>query len=692
MPRLHVKDEAKAMYIQSDDVADLEEIYARLRDFVETPIIKKNAAKLADRNIEFMISESMMIQLGAKIQVLKYCRGFTETDYVQLKNYISEYIELAEHPSVPKITETVSESGETVITKTEKSYDKALRLLANLRDYSDSLHEIVKDAARDMDSITYDGDRATHDPERAAKVLERFSDRLVAIEDVPFAVFPPEVNIPDVTAIARDALVSTMEKISGIFSATKMEQMRELIDEFVTPFDEVEGIRHVEYYDTRLTKVQNLASTVIIATPFEDEAILLARMCGKEWGREFSKLNLTSLSAKTPEEIKLFFEVLSLGRYNLLVTGFAECREAVFPALAEGVMSLASGGARCFVVDKIGDHKLYEAFESLAESTPGLSSLNVSHEFLKMPHCAGTLSMLVDRGIITNTEKDYSRVKEKLPFMGYVGLNMLLNGESFGVVETHSNNNLGMGLAYLGRLVSQSHLIDPDWGDFSKNVRFVGGERVVFDYDSFRPLDKKNIKSIVEKPGLSLFAKCGIAVKYCILAGDDLTAWARLDDEEKTERVNLATSVVCMLLNTAYTPKVEVFSNDEWNEKAKTDDSYKGSVGLCINKGKVMHFKSEYLNTPDNCITVICHECFHAFQHTAVDGSHTQWYFIELGVTAGRVDAWGKNFNKYIKSGDGYFVEIVEADAEAFAYDCLRGERAHWQEIDFSYYDDSDDI
>ena len=691
MARIHVKDEAKALYIQSDDIPELEEVYERLKNFVDTPIIKKNAGRLVDRNLEFMISESMLIQLGAKIHALKYCRGFTETDYQLMKNYIDENLELAEHPSVPKLIEEANDAGEPVIRKVEKSYDKALRLLANLRDYSDSLHNIVKDAARDMDTITYDGDRATRDPDLVAKILEKFRERLVAIEDVPFTVFPPDVKVPDITEIARDALVKTMEKISGIFSATKMDQMSDLIKECMTPFSEVGGSENIEYYDTRLTKEQNPAATIILSTPFEDEAIMCVRMCGRAWGIEFSRLNLAFLSGKSAEEIKLFFDVLGLGRNNVLVTNISECREADFEPIAEGIMSLASHGVKCFVMDKIGDHKLYERFEALADAKDGLSALNVSHEFLRMPHCAGTLSMLVDRGIISNTEADYSRVKAKLPFMGYVGLNMLLSGEQFGIVETHSNNNLGAGLAYLGRLIAQSHLIDSDWGDFSKNVRFVDGERVVFDYDSFRPLDKKNIKCIVERPGLSIFAKCGIAVKYCILAGDDLTAWARLEAAEKTERVNLATKVLSMMLNSAYTPQVEIFTNEEWNERAKTDESYKGSVGLCINKGKLMHFKAEYLNTPENCITVICHECFHAFQHTAVDGKHAQWHFIELGVTAGRVDAWAKNFNKYIRSGDGYFVEIVEADAEAFAFDCLQGERAHWQDIDFSYYDDSED-
>ena len=99
-----------------------------------------------------------------------------------------------------------------------------------------------------------------------------------------------------------------------------------------------------------------------------------------------------------------------------------------------------------------------------------------------------------------------------------------------------------------------------------------------------------------------------------------------------------------------------------------------------------MHFKSEYLNTPDNCITVICHECFHAFQHTATDSPYADWFFTELGVTQGRIAQWDDNFKVYVGAEGGvtYRVEIVECDAKAFALDCLRNVENYWKDIDFN--------
>ena len=692
MARIHLKDQAKILYLQSDNIAELEEMYESLKNFVSMPVIKKTAQSDPDRNLEFMISESMLIQLGAKINVLKYARGFTETDYKVLEEYIAENIEIAENPTVEKVTASVNEAGETVLIKTHAPYTKAVRLLANIRDWAADLHVIVRDAGRDMDSITYEGDRATHDMDKVVKILDNFNKRLVEIENLPFAMFPPECVIPDVTAIARDALISTANKIRAMVASMEMGQMKELLGESASPITSAGGISEILYYDNKIAKSKSSASTFVISTPFEDEAMLCALATAEHFGIKMMRLSLSALSGRTADEISFFFDVLSAERGGFLITNIAELKEEKLDRAMIGIMRAGMSGSKMLVVDKVGDRTLFERFEELAEKTEGLSTIYVSHEFLKMPHCAGALSLLVEKGIINNTEEDYARVKKKLPFMGYIGLNDLLSGEQFAIVETRSNQNRPLGVAYLSRLVTQSHLIDSDWGDFSKHVRFVEGERVVFDYDGFKPLDRQNIRAIIEKPGLSIFAKCGIAVKYCILAGDHFTAWERLDDAEKTERVNLATSVVSMLLNNAYAPKVEIFSVEEWREKAKTDASYSSTtVGLCINKGKLIHYRSDYLTSIHNCIRIICHECFHAFQHTAVDNKHAQWHFIELGVTEGRVDAWSKNFDKYIKSGDGYFVEIVEADAEAFAYDCFRGEEGHWQDIDFNYYTPDDE-
>jgi hypothetical protein len=87
----------------------------------------------------------------------------------------------------------------------------------------------------------------------------------------------------------------------------------------------------------------------------------------------------------------------------------------------------------------------------------------------------------------------------------------------------------------------------------------------------------------------------------------------------------------------------------------------------------------------DFVLHVICHECFHAFQHTATNAPYAEWYYDDLGVTRGRVAQWSKNFSCYV--GDvnsiAYKVEIVECDANAFADDCHIYAKSRWHEIEF---------
>jgi hypothetical protein len=426
----------------------------------------------------------------------------------------------------------------------------------------------------------------------------------------------------------------------------------------------------------------------VLATPFEDEAIFHLRRLGEVIGKKFSRIDASVLGALDAAVVLKLFRTHALSGNCLFVVNVAECRAESFKTVAEGIVRFGLESSGCiFVHDKKGDHKLYEQLEDVTAEL-GLPTVSLSHEFLRMPNCQGTLSMLVDHGVIENTDEDYTRVKTKLPFMGYIGLNMLLSGESFGMAEGHSRRNSAAAISYIKRIIAQSQFIDSGWGDYSADIRLSNtGERISFDYDGFRDLDKNNLKRIIEKPGISLFAKCGIAVRYCMTAGDSDYVLERLSHEELTERLTLASVVVCRLLNTQYSPACEVFTSEQWKDMYKEDKTYgPNTLGVCIKAGKLLHYNGGKLRNLEQSIDTVCHECFHAFQNTLLDKSFADWHFIELGITASRVEEWSKNDAVYITSStsyNAYRFQVFESDAFGFSAECLRGMAQNWHSIEF---------
>jgi|GEM_PF-2564696 hypothetical protein len=73
-------------------------------------------------------------------------------------------------------------------------------------------------------------------------------------------------------------------------------------------------------------------------------------------------------------------------------------------------------------------------------------------------------------------------------------------------------------------------------------------------------------------------------------------------------------------------------------------------------------------------ISTICHEFRHAVQWQAVTGNNDTWQF-----TAETVKRWRNNFipsTNYVRfevNPKGYYLQIVEADANAFAYNVMKG-------------------
>ena len=229
-----INDKAKRLYLMSDNVEELQGIKKILSDYVSMPVIKKKAKEDAEKNFEYRLSESLAIQLDAKIRYINWCRDFSEESFVRFKEFIKDGIDKTEHPDMPTVTAITKEDGTASLKVEVRPYGKALRTLVALRDYVDELYPIISESAKDMDSVTFDKTRATKDPDRIAKIVERFRERLAKLDQMYLGAFLEEnMVIPDSLAMAKEAVRDTMESIAAMFSAAKMDQMNEIIKKYI---------------------------------------------------------------------------------------------------------------------------------------------------------------------------------------------------------------------------------------------------------------------------------------------------------------------------------------------------------------------------------------------------------------------------------------------------------------------------
>ena len=191
-----------------------------------------------------------------------------------------------------------------------------------------------------------------------------------------------------------------------------------------------------------------------------------------------------------------------------------------------------------------------------------------------------------------------------------------------------------------------------------------------------RAVDPKNIRRIVES-GLTVFETCGAIVRYCTLAGEDSSVWPTLDAAVQSARLTEATKLIMRALGVPLVPEVEVLDELET----------KGAGGLCCDGGKRVQYRRDCIKDYAWTVDAVCHECYHAFQHTVMYGPWKEWYWTELGVTKGRKAEWLVNTGgKYFSSvgSPSYLVQVRESDARAFAKDCLRDADKVWHTIDFA--------
>lgn len=428
--------------------------------------------------------------------------------------------------------------------------------------------------------------------------------------------------------------------------------------------------RKYRYFPAREYDEGDKANTLILNTPFVDEARLYA-INVVEKDADFCEFDIGEMGGSKSDIDKIF--------------GYAEYKNcAVFVSNAQMIASdnvvyflraAISYGKSCGKVF-ISDTRLslYDAAMTAAAAGE-INALDVSAAYITMPLFNATVEELAS--LKTATDEECRAALKTMPFLGFMGLNDIVRPEHAGDWAARgkkiSQQNSDSAFKYLAKLKSPMLFIDGGWGNFTSGaaVGEVDGE---FDYDGIPDIDLANIRRIVQSDA-TVFGKCGMIARYCTTGTGDMTVWGMLDRDRMLNRIELAVKLVCRVLCVDICPQV-VFA-----------DRLGGGAGAqCCDGGKLIKFKYSTAKDVDWLRDAIVHECFHALQNKLINGDWTEWYYTNMGISYGRVCLW-KETKQYKYDGDTqsdiYSVHMYEADARAFEKDCDRDRNAYWSTVDF---------
>jgi len=515
----------------------------------------------------------------------------------------------------------------------------------------------------------------------AAKEIEIIKE---TVEKQEFSnPFGENVAFVDVKTEILNGLNAALKEINEMGAKAVKEEIKDSVSDISNDF------ALFEYFPLPDRDEGGKARATVLCTPFKDEAKLYATFARRETADErgkTGKVKLYYLDCSVFERNDLnfaesVFAFLKAENADCLAYGALALGERAQTAFLKGAMRFGKSGGQIFIVDETGNG-LYSAALAVAQTDGALSAVDISRTYISVPAYKDVEEELKDKGML-NEPADFERLK-RMPFMGFVGLNKLVQARVQGMKNWYdvgirlSAQNKEKAERYLSKLPSAYLLIDSGWGDYSQyDTGEEDGERG-FDYDGIKSVHLKNVRTIVES-GESVFAKCGMIARYCTTGGGDRLDWQKLDKEEMRERLDMATKLVFKVLGvTEVVPEVMLLDNLE--------NSTAG--GLCVDGGKQIQYKySDMLADWEWAMGCIVHESFHALQNKLVQGGWTKWYYDNMGITRGRVEQWvrtRKIYNPNTKS-DVYQVHMYEGDARAFEADCDDGRNYAWNGMDFEF-------
>ena len=636
-------------YCLSQDIAKLSDGVNRLNDILLNQQPRPNFRQKA---------EALLFSLNAKICAIKYFDGgYLQDDYLELKEVVSNDITKAE----------------------QNGYTKTKELLQALIEVADKVHLAIDGVEGEIYRVRDEqGNPTTADTNVLNDFAKNIKERAESLKEMPDTVnlFGERVKMFDIKTCAINDLLSLSNWAEQAVQDIIGQANEQFLNENLSLLSDQAGAKFFDYYPSVPDREQNSAKALVVLSPLEDEVVLFARAVEKERKLTFHILSALAFRGKGAEFINCVFDQFAKRNLNLIINGFNDYKEEDRKFLLEKLLVYSKEYGEIIIIDDKGDRNIYDLAYEIAKENEGLTTSDVLYKYLTMPNYNFVVSELEDRGLINGSE--YAYVQNNMPFMGFVGFNLacslFVQGKEWKdeVIEL-SRRHESFCQAYIKKLPSQAQLIDVGWKKIENLSKAITNKKE-FDYDSVKNINVANIKKILELRA-SLFAKCGLLVKYCILAGDDLSAWGRLDIKQREDRVNSATRLVANLLNCENDPQVQIIKKDEWTTK--------GAGGLCCDGGKRIIYREDCCDNVDWLCDAICHECYHSFQHTLQHQGWQEWHWEELGVTEYRVPEWDYNFERYKASGTSYMIQVVESDARAFAKDCIMQSEGHWHLIDW---------
>lgn len=557
-----------------------------------------------------------------------------------------------------------------------------IRRLKRLKEAMSALHGIMEDAVELALQVRDErGARSTSSVELLESVLAKFLEKKKvsdALPSIPSVFEENDFQMPDPVARVREDIDEIVDWLLKELDSMSNAKTEAFFRDHTSEPEEIADVGAITEHPALYLCNEGSATTVMLCSPFLDEVTLFLHAYAKKNGNSFLLVDAAGFASCEPEFLRAVFTALAAKGKDCLITGLSFYQDDNATALYEEIVRYSLGGRIALLHDTKGDRALYDAIYEHIKDKDGFSGMQVSYRFLRLPAFREVCEELEERGIVT--EAEYAELREEYAFMGYVGLNRILYYAGQGRawrdrVRELSARHERQATEYLRNIPSQEQLLDSEWRRLELKRDRQKPKRE-FDYDAIRLANPANIKKIMEAD-ISLFAKCGMISKYCTLHGDDLSVWGMLEPEEMSTRLTEATRLVAHLLQNQYCPAVEVVPDEKWTKKR--------AGGLCCDGGKLIQYKEECCRDYAWTVDAICHECFHGFQHTLEQGGHLPWHWEELGVTENRVKQWSYNFEHYrdidaVKIN--YMVQVVEADARAFAADCIEQSAKIYNMID----------
>lgn len=385
----------------------------------------------------------------------------------------------------------------------------------------------------------------------------------------------------------------------------------------------------------------------------------------KGFARAFAKM----LERKTSLDTELYVF------YGLTSLSDVENRKAILAEIAKFLDSRKVGNA--LFHDTSGNKKLFCEYSSMRDKNLAPPSVEAVNVFLTMPFCTDVIQLF--RNLQKKVdEADLTLLRKKGALMGYIGLNEVVNEFVSGdgknwlrLMSAVSDRNALVAKNYIAELASLGQLVDSGW-EIELSVSPKEDKPFSYDYDRIRELSDEKLAVILRNDALNCYEKCGIAVRYCLLCGDDVSVWSTLEQDEMQKRIAVAIGVLSYLLDT---------QNKSPEVKISKDLGLAGA--LCHNGGTLIEFSLKAIKNFDWLWDACIHEMHHSFQHTLVDDRVQEWHTREFGVDNLRVEEWRFNGQHYIdlKEGqqDQYTVQIFEADTRIFAKKCILAAGKAWQ-------------